>query len=43
MMDILKNEVPKYGLHDISLLDDNGILACAEDFSKIGNLKIVKR
>lgn len=42
-LDIQKNKPPHYRVHDITLVDDNGRIACAEDFTEIGNLKIVKR
>lgn len=41
-LDFQKKKLPHYGIHDITICDDNGIIACAENFEKIGNLKIVK-
>lgn len=42
-LDIQKNEPSHYGLHDITLVDDNGWIACAKDFTEIRNLKMVKQ
>lgn len=40
--DARKKKQQIFGLHDISIIDDNGIIACAKDFKEIGNLTIVK-
>ena len=42
-LDLKKRGVTKCKVHDIYLSDDNGIIACADDLSKIYNLKIVKQ
>lgn len=42
-MDFQKRKIPYYGVHDISLFDDNGKIANTVSFSEIGNLKIIKQ
>ena len=42
--DIHMHEVPKYGpMHEITIVDDNGITAVANDFSELGTLKIIEK
>lgn len=43
-MDIQRRNIitPHSPLHDITLIDDNGIIATAKDFTEIGNLTINK-
>ena len=42
--DMLERNVPKYGpMHDITIVDDNGITAVAKDFKEIGTLTIVRQ
>lgn len=42
--DMHRRRAPKYGpMHEITIVDDNGITAVADDFSELGTLTIIKK